>query len=151
MKSFAEICMCPLQFPATKNKANLLLKSYGSICDPSDPAKTDIGAWFPDRRTSKSGVMVCVPLLMLPIHSHDGIWDHDNVAIHCLVLAPTENCRLRNKASKLLEFRRVGWASLSAEHRAFLGLGGSRRMKDDRSWEVRIEEWTRKPVLIDII
>lgn len=131
--------------------ADLPLKSYGSIYDPSDPAKKEIGSWFPDRRTSTSGVVVCVPLLMLPEHFLDGSWDQDHARIHCLVLVPTENCRLRNKASKLLEFRRVGWACFSNEHRAFLGLGNSQRMKDDRSWDVRAKEWARKPVLIDII
>lgn len=88
---------------------------------------------------------------MLPMGRHDGNWDHDLAAIHCLVLEPTENCRLRNKRSKLLEFRRIGWASFSAEHRAFLGLGDSQRMKDDRPWDVRVKEWTRKPVVMDII
>lgn len=80
-----------------------------------------------------SGVVVCVPLLMLPKISLDGSWAQDHVAIHRMVLVPTENCSLRNKASKLLEFRRVGWACFSNEHRPFLGLGDSQRMKDDRS------------------
>lgn len=73
------------------------------------------------------------------------------VVIYCLVLEPTENCRLRNKASKLLEFRRMGLATFNTEHRAFLGLGNSQRKKDGRPWDVRVKEWTRKPVLIDII
>lgn len=138
-------------FSATMNEANLSLQSYGSIYDPSDPAKKEFASWVPDRSTSTSGVVMCVPMLMLPIHSQDASWDHDKIGIHCLVLVPTENCRLRNKASKLLEFRRVGWASFSAEDRAFLGLGDSQRMKDDRSWDVRAKEWTRKPVVFDII
>lgn len=136
---------------ATGPKANFAFNRCGSLYDPSDPSKKEIGSWYPDRKTSKSGVMVCIPLLMMPVGLYDGRWSRDKAAIYCLVLEPTEDCVFRNQASKLLEFRRMGWAKFKTEYREFLGLGVSKRMKDDRSWDVRVKEWTRKPVMIDII
>lgn len=133
-------------------KANFSFNRCGSLYDPSDPYKQEIASWYPDRKTSKSGVMVCIPLIMLPLALHDGIrTGEDKAAIGCLLLEPTENCLFRNKASKLLEFRRIGWANFDTKYREFLGLGVSKRMKDDRPWDVRVKEWTRKPVVIDII
>ncbi|KAK2596013.1 hypothetical protein N8I77_013524 [Diaporthe amygdali] len=114
----------------------------GSIYNPSDPSKKKIGFWQPDRRTRMTGAMVCVPLVLM---------GRMKLVINCLVLEPTENCRLRNKASKLLEFRRIGMATIRAEHRAFLGLGKSQKIGDSRSWDDRVKEWTRKPVVIDIV
>lgn len=136
---------------ATGSEANLTFDRCGSLYDPSDPSKKEIGSWYPDRKTSKSGVMACIPLIMMPLSSYDGRMAQDKAAIHCLVLEPTENCVFRNKASKLLEFRRMGWAKFDTKYREFLGLGVSERLKDDRPWDIRVKEWTRNPVVIDII
>lgn len=95
--------------------------------------------------------MVCIPLVMKLRGLYDGKLSRDEGTFHCLVLEPTETCIFRNKASKLLEFRRMGWAEFNPEYREFFGLGVSTRVKDDRPWDVRVKEWTRKPVVLDIV
>lgn len=95
--------------------------------------------------------MVCVPVIMMPLALANGAYDHRTLVIYCLVLEPTENCRLRNKSSKLLEFRRMGLATFDTKYREFLGLGKSKKTTEGRPWDVRVKEWTRKPVAIDII
>lgn len=148
---YREMYVFILRFCEEKNQANSPIRSRGMTYDPSDPSKKELGVWHPDRRTTRTGVVVCVPLVMLPPVNGAAGRDETMGEIQCMVLEPTENCRLRNKASKLLEFRRIGIATFTSEHRAFLGLGKSQRMKDRRAWDVRVKEWTRKPVAIDII
>lgn len=143
--------MCLIHLSAQDTRANCPLISVGSIYDPSDPSKETIGTWSPDRMTSTSGVVVCVPVLLAALAVPSGGFDHREPVIYCLVLEPTENCRLRNKSSKLLEFRRMGLATFDTKYREFLGLGHSQKTIDDRPWDVRVKEWTRKPVVIDII
>ncbi|KAK5629028.1 hypothetical protein RRF57_004743 [Xylaria bambusicola] len=67
--------------------------------------------------------------------------------VQCLVLEPTEQCMLKNRASTQLEFRRIGLATFGDNDRPFLGLGLPLGQGGDTSER----NWTRRPVVLEII
>jgi hypothetical protein len=71
----------------------------------------------------------------------------ENSRVNCLILEPTEQCRLKNPQSTRLEFRRLGLAVFGDDERPFLGLG----LPLGRGGDTSKRGWTRPPVVSDII